>query len=165
MKSGDIVTVTDSSWSKTIVRGEIVGGYALLSRKKRTLLSKKKHWTVLETGCSFPLDLRDRTPFPKQPAHFRNDTVIQGRETDDVVFIHHGFLKLVKKEHVWKHGDVYRRESGSVLIYLVIAGEPLTYFVYSPNHHINPLGTGDLFTTLSGATFLFNIADQVKDKL
>jgi len=62
-----------------------------------------------------------------------------------------------KPEHVWEHGDVFRRESGTVMVYLVIADVgPVVYLLT----YAGP-GKGMLDICLADATFICNIKDAV----
>lgn len=82
MKKGDVVTITDGSYTKSVVAGKLVGE-SLNYRDE-----KGKHYIVIETECSFPLELG----FSRQPDDYRNDTVIQAVKSGKVVFIHRRFL-------------------------------------------------------------------------
>lgn len=66
--------------------------------------------------------------------------------------------------HVWKHGDVFRRSSGTVMVYIVVDDGPIVYCVYPsdnfyPDYH--PGSRGDLNACLLDATFLFNIKEKL----
>ena len=74
-------------------------------------------------------------------------------------------LDKYQPPHVWKHGDVFKRESGTVLIYLIVNKGPVIYSVYSP-YHVYPgyhpmVAAPNPEVCLSDATFLFNIKDKL----
>ena len=67
--------------------------------------------------------------------------------------------------HVWEHGDVFKRESGAVLIYLVVDAGPVAYCV-RPDYHPHPdyhpaVAVPNLKVCLSDATFLFNVEGKL----
>lgn len=66
-------------------------------------------------------------------------------------------LDKFQPPHVWKHGDVFKRKSGVVFIYLVIYGTgPVVYLLgYSGPDK------GILDVCLADATFLFNIKEKI----
>lgn len=77
MKKGDTVTVNDYSWA-THING-------------RTRNCERRY-TVIETGCVFPLQDGQRDCF-------RSDTVIQIVGSDEIVFIYKNFLRPVLPKH------------------------------------------------------------------
>ena len=80
MKKGDRVVISDGSWTMSIIGGKVV--HEFLNHGG----VQGKHYVVVETDCSFPLqDFH-------QPEQWRNDTVIQD-DGGKVVFIHGGFLR------------------------------------------------------------------------
>jgi len=87
MKTGDIVTITDGSYTRSVVAGK------LIHETLRYGNEEGKHYTVIATRCAFPL----ATGFCSQPEHYRNDTVIQDIKSSKVVFVFSGFLRLVDK--------------------------------------------------------------------
>lgn len=142
MKSGDTVTIKDYSYVRSVSHGK------LTLKRPNCVDDADRQYTVVETGCSFPL-------FSLQPTNYRNDTVIQ---TDDgrVVFIHSRFLKLVNPPHVWKHGDVFKNGGGFMM------------YVH-PNHSNAQMfwlrrswrTTCSIAEYRKNATFLFNIKDKL----
>ncbi len=144
MKAGDIVTITDGSYTQSVVNGKLV------EESLNCDVVKGRHYTVIETGCSFPLN--DYW----QPEGYRNDTVIQD-ESGKVVFIHNRFLRVVEPAHVWEHGDVFKNNAG-LWVYLVdIVDGP--YVV-----NIDNQGGGTLEIQLgkqANMKFLFNIKDRL----
>lgn len=156
MKSGDRVTITDDSWTRSIIDGKLVAEFLACDE------AKGRRYTVIEVGCSFPL-VDQKDGWGGQRADYRNDTVIQD-DDDKVVLIHSGFLKLVDPPHVWEHGDVFERGSGVVLIYIELYGGPHVYDLRAADHwdkSFHPYDAGDLLTCLADATFLFNIKSKL----
>ena len=88
MKVGDIVTITDGSYTRSIVAGKSIHESLNYGSEKG------KHYTVVAIGCIFPLIVEYHC---SQPKKYRNDTVIQAVKSGKVVFIHSGFLQLVNK--------------------------------------------------------------------
>lgn len=87
LNKGDIVTIRDSSWTRSVVNGELK--HEDLARDGE----RDKEYVVIETDCRFPLtDLY-------QPADYHNDTVIQTIYSRKVVFVHHRFLAPVPTGH------------------------------------------------------------------
>lgn len=144
MKAGDKVTVTDGSWSKEVVDGELVDECGVSLKKRR--------WTVVETECSFPLDDRDHPP------EYRNDTVIQA-DDGRVVFIHSRFLEPAEPPHVWKRGDVFK-SVGNIMVYWEQAQKPRVSYV-DYGYTVGDLVEAEVY--LAKATFLFNIKDKLGD--
>jgi hypothetical protein len=69
-----------------------------------------------------------------------------------------------KPKHVWRHGDVFERENGAVLIYLVVSGGPLVYCLrptgwFAPSFHPDAAGLVD--ECLKDAKFLFNVREKL----
>lgn len=85
MKKGDIVTIRDGSYTRSIIAGKLIHESLAYGSEG------DKKYRVVETECSFPLT--DKC----QSAMYRNDTVIQAVKSGKVVFIHGRFLKLVAK--------------------------------------------------------------------
>jgi len=90
MKKGDIVTINDGSYTRSVVNGKLI--YEWLACGSEV----GKRYIVVETGCSFPL------VGLCQPIAYRNDTVVQALNENNqtlnrgkVVFIHERFLRLV----------------------------------------------------------------------
>ena len=93
MKKGDIVTIKDDSYTRSVINGELV--HESLSDEGG------KRYIVAETGCKFPLTEE------WQSSNFRNNTVIQAFSSDNqvlsrgkVVFIHAGFLQVISFESI-----------------------------------------------------------------
>lgn len=84
MKKGDVVIITDGSWTRSIVGGKLVEEFLNDGDEKG------KQYIVIETGCSFPKTGSLRT---------FNNTVIQAIDSDKVVFIEERFLELVPPKH------------------------------------------------------------------
>jgi hypothetical protein len=147
MKVGDIVVITDGSYTRSIIDGELIHEWLNSGE------AKGRRYTVIETGCSFPLVDQGRPS--AQPSYRRNDTVIQD-ENGKVVLIHSRFLRVVESKHIWKHGDVFKNEGvDEPQIYLEPSSGPMTCLLKSPNR----AGTPGI--QLKGAAFLFNIKDKL----
>jgi len=91
MKKGDIVTITDGSYTRSVVNGKLC--HELLNCG----VEQDKHYVVIEIRCSFPLK---SDCFCPQPNRYRNDTVIQAVDSGKVMFIHGRFLKLLRIREV-----------------------------------------------------------------
>ena len=87
MKKGDVVTITDGSYTRSVVNGK------LCHESLNCGVEQGKHYVVIEIGCSFPLR---SDCFCSQPDEYRNDTIIQAVDSGKVVFIHRRFLKLLR---------------------------------------------------------------------
>lgn len=62
-----------------------------------------------------------------------------------------------KPKHEWEHGDVFKRASGTVMVYLVIHGMgPVVYLL----DYSGP-GKGTVNACLADAKFLFNIKEKL----
>lgn len=89
MKKGNIVIIRDSSFSRSVINGELVEEFLACDNKG------DKQYVIVETGCMFPVtnvyQARGLTSF--------NDTVIQAVDSGEVVFIEERFLCLVKPTH------------------------------------------------------------------
>lgn len=87
MKKGDVVTICDGSWSRSVVDGKLIHENLAFAHEAG------KQYVVIETGCSFP-GTGNSNSF--------NNTVIQAIDSDKVVFIEERFLELVPPKHqVW----------------------------------------------------------------
>ena len=86
MKKGDVVTITDGSWTRKIKDNKLVIGPG------RNAI---KQYVIIETGCSFPL----YCGMSHQKDKYRSDTVIQAIDSGEVVFIYKNFLHLVPPTH------------------------------------------------------------------
>lgn len=89
MKKGDIVTVKDGSYSRSIVDGKSI-------HEGRALYDIQ--YTVIEIGCKFPVvdSFQQRYEIIER----FNNTVIQAIDSGKVVFIEERFLKLVPPKHM-----------------------------------------------------------------
>ena len=85
MKPGDKVTIRDYSWVVSVHRG------SLSHKRPNTVDDHGKEYTVVETGCRFPL-IQGYTP---QPERSRSDTLIES-EKGMVVLTCSKFLSVVK---------------------------------------------------------------------
>lgn len=86
MKKGDIVTIKDSSWTRSVVDGKLV--HELLNHS----FEYGKKYTVVETGCMFPNTGSRGHCFSRTPPTF-NNTVIQAVNSGEVVFVEERFLE------------------------------------------------------------------------
>lgn len=85
MKKGDIVTISDSSYSFTVVNGYLEhhpGG------------GQKEHHVVIAVNCNLPAD--DGYMCEKSQ---RNDTIVRGQISGRIAFIQQRFLRLVEPTH------------------------------------------------------------------
>jgi len=90
MKKGDVVTIKDGSYAKSVIGGKIVHEFLNCGDER------DKQYIVIETDCSFPLE---SNRLCNQPEAYRNDTVIQAVDSGKVVFIYNRFLsKLTRKK-------------------------------------------------------------------
>lgn len=87
MKKGDVVTVSDGSYSRSVINGKLIheAGAGSCSEK----------FTVIETGCKFPTTDEYQTMYQST----FNNTVIQAIDSGKVIFIEERFLKLVSPTH------------------------------------------------------------------
>ena len=90
MKKGDIVTIKDGSYTRSVINGKLIHEWLAHGTETR------KRYMVVETGCRFPLVEYH------QPEPYHNNTVIQVLYENSqtlargkVVFIHERFLRLV----------------------------------------------------------------------
>lgn len=83
MRKGDIVTIQDTSYSRTIVNGK-------LNEYNRSL--RYKQCVVLEVDCVFP----KTSPWDGDN---HNNTIVQVIDSGKVVFIEECFLSLVPPKH------------------------------------------------------------------
>ena len=147
MRVGDKVIVRDGSWTRSIINGKLVHESLLGTFRKR-------HYTVVETGCVFPL-VNQAEMWEFQPKSCRNDTVIQD-DTGKVVLICSKFLDLVDPPHEWKHGDVFRNVAG-IQIYLEPHPGPIVVNV----EHTCSSGTPEVQLPGHDTVFLFNIKEKL----
>lgn len=83
MKKGDIVTINDGSYTKSVVNGKLVHEHLCFGS------NFGKQYKVIEIDCKFPSDERH------QRNHGRfNNTVIQDIDSGKIVFIEEMFLRL-----------------------------------------------------------------------
>jgi hypothetical protein len=95
MKKGDMVVINDGSWSRTVKNNKLVHGPG--SDRYRASRDRK-HYTVIETGCSFPnTGNQGYGEYLGRPTF--NNTVIQAIDSGKVVFIEEHFLELVPSTH------------------------------------------------------------------
>lgn len=87
MKKGDIVTVKDGSYSRSVINGKLIHELGAGRPGEK--------FTVIEISCKFPTTDEYQTMY--QPTF--NNTVIQAVDSDKVVFIEERFLKLVLPIH------------------------------------------------------------------
>jgi len=87
MKKGDIVTIKDGSFSKSVVDGELIHEWLVYGS------DLGKQYVVIETDCKFPNSGSIGHCLPATPPSF-NNTVIQQCESGKVVFIEERFLRL-----------------------------------------------------------------------
>jgi len=102
LNKGDVVTIKDGSWTQSVVNEKLVCELLNCGREKG------KSYTVIETGCSFPLGY-------DQPEEYRNDTVIQAVDSNKVVFIHNRFLCRVLPKHKVMIDMTFYRAGGDVV--------------------------------------------------
>lgn len=86
MKKGDVVTIHDGSYTKSVVGGK------LIHERLNYGSECDKQYVVIEVNCKFPAEKSQSDP-TYTPAAF-NNTVIQQCESDKVVFIEACFLRL-----------------------------------------------------------------------
>ena len=92
MKKGDVVTIKDGSYTKSVIDGELVHEY---------LAIQSKQYKVAETGCSFPAEDTQARSIPSfNISSTFNNTVIQAIDSGKVIFIEERFLELVLPKHV-----------------------------------------------------------------
>ena len=92
MKKGDVVTICDGSFTRSVVGGKLVGEYLNYGDEKG------KKYTVIETGCSFPnTGSSGMSELHGIPTF--NNTVIQAIDSGKVVFIEERFLRPVLPKH------------------------------------------------------------------
>lgn len=88
MKKGDIVTIKDGSWTRSVVNGKLVSEFLNYGREKG------KKYVIIETNCIFPNTGSGQ--FGCTPPTY-NNTVIQAIDSGKVVFIEERFLRLAPK--------------------------------------------------------------------
>lgn len=90
MKKGDKVTITDASYSRSIIDKKLIGEWLNFGDEKG------KQYVIIETDCRFPRDdVKDRY---RNYGTF-NNTVIQAVDSGKVVFIEECFLEPVLPTH------------------------------------------------------------------
>lgn len=87
MKKGDIVTVGDGSYSRSVINGKLIHEAGAGPRGEK--------FTVTETDCKFPMT--DKYQMMYQSTF--NNTVIQAIDSGKVVFIEERFLRPVLPKH------------------------------------------------------------------
>ena len=90
MKKGDVVTIRDGSYTKSVVNGELIHEH---------LAIQSKQYKVVETGCSFPAKGNQAYDSDGYCGPSFNNTVIQAVDSGKVVFIEERFLRLAKPTH------------------------------------------------------------------
>jgi len=92
MKKGDIVTINDGSWTRSVVDGKLIKEHLNHGGEQG------KKYTVIETGCSFP-NTGGRGVIGTDIHATFNNTVIQAIDSGKVVFIEERFLHPVPPKH------------------------------------------------------------------
>ncbi len=92
MKKGDVVTIRDNSYTKSVIGGKLVHEIYGCSIKGN------ERYTVIEINCVFPTERNQACKSLFKLASF-NNTVIQAIDSDKVVFIEERFLELVLPTH------------------------------------------------------------------
>jgi len=100
MKKGDVVTINDGSYSRSVVNGKSIHEVGLRHPNEQ--------YTIIETDCKFPVV----NPFQSmyEPIPRFNNTVIQAIDSGKIIFIEERFLELVPPKHkvmidiVYHHG-------------------------------------------------------------
>lgn len=87
MKKGDVVTIKDGSYTRSVVNGELIHESLAYGNEQN------KQYVVIEIGCSFPLTCS------WHHHDYRNDTVIQAVGSGKVILIHNRLLELVPPTH------------------------------------------------------------------
>lgn len=94
MKKGDIVTIEDGSYTRSVIDGKLVEEFLACGDEKG------KQYVVIETDCKFPaVNGTQARDFSHCSASF-NNMVIQAIDSGKVVFIEERFLKLVEQTHI-----------------------------------------------------------------
>ena len=89
MNKGDIVTIEDGSYSRSVVNGKSI--------HEQGMGQPDKKFTVVETDCKFPVI--DSMQSRYEPIPTFNNTVIQAIDSGKVVFIEERFLCPVPPTH------------------------------------------------------------------
>jgi hypothetical protein len=92
MKKGDVVTIDDGSFTRSVVDGKLIKESLNYGNEKG------KQYVIIETGCSFP-NTGSRGFAGTSIVTTFNNTVIQAIDSGKVVFIEERFLKLVPPTH------------------------------------------------------------------
>ncbi len=100
MKKGDVVTVDDGSYSRSLIN--------------RKLVHEAKRWygeqfVIIEVDCKFPTTDEYQTMYQST----FNNTVIQAIDSGKVVFIEERFLELVLPKHEVMI-DIHQTQSGCI---------------------------------------------------
>lgn len=89
LNKGDIVTITDGSYSRSIINGESIHEVGLNAHNTQ--------FKVVEVGCVFPII--DSFQPRYEPIATFNNTVIQAIDSGKVISIEERFLQLVPPKH------------------------------------------------------------------
>lgn len=92
MKKGDIVTIKDGSWTRSVVEGKLIAESLAYGNEKG------KQYVVIETECKFPAERNQARNATYSPPSF-NNTVVQALDSGKVVFIEERFLRQVRPTH------------------------------------------------------------------
>lgn len=95
MKKGDKVTITDGSYTKSVVGGKLVHEFFAYDDEQ---YEQYKQYVIIETNCKFPAD-NDQARSVLGVSGTFNNTVIQAVNSGKVVFIEERFLELVPPTH------------------------------------------------------------------
>lgn len=94
MKKGNVVTIRDDSYTRSVVGGKLIYEHLAFSSEAN------KQYIIIETGCSFPAYGSQKMDGGGCCRPSFNNTVIQAIDSGKVVFIEERFLKLVSLTHV-----------------------------------------------------------------
>ena len=87
MNKGDIVTIHDGSYTRSVVAGKLISEFLNYGNLRG------RRYVIIETGCIFPAELGQISS--EYTASSFNNTVIQDILSHKVVFIEERFLSLV----------------------------------------------------------------------
>ncbi|MCK5608843.1 hypothetical protein KAR91_43625 [Candidatus Pacearchaeota archaeon] len=89
MKKGDVVTIRDGSYSRSVINGESIHEIGLERPNEQ--------FRVIEVDCKFPVIDLMQPQYELVPTF--NNTVIQAIDSGKVVFIEERFLRPVLPKH------------------------------------------------------------------